>query len=343
MSDIFLSIGITTWNRSSYLKQCLKSIEDALTDCKGDEKVEVIVLDNGSTDDTYEQLMLFEKRLPLRILRESENICFIRGLLRCMEYAEGRYCWVLGDDEYITGSLVQLIRQLKESDADITLINHFFYIDENDTPKYMMKDQNFLLKEPKGKYNNYEDYLKSAQHPNAFFTHVATAVFKKDLWNASFSGSIFERYKQSESMHTAVLLSILKRSKIAGYLGVQLIALRVGASSPAWQDEDGRYHRFCIDVEYFPGMVRDVFGENGIVSHFKAVMLRKSVYVLLLGSKIKHEFSAGFYIRIFRLLYRHYKTFPLFWYFIVPILLTPRTILLPAYKLFFLSSRFSKV
>jgi glycosyltransferase involved in cell wall biosynthesis len=342
MSDPFISIVITTYNRSFYLGQCLRSIETALSVHNGEEKVEIIILNNGCTDDTQEQLMMFEQILPLRVLHIKDNIRFTRGLLKCMPYAKGRYCWILGDDDYIAGNLWQLIDYLKESNADITLINHFFYINDNDTPKFMMKNRSFLLNTPKNKYYNYLDYITSAKHPNAFFTHIASVIFKKELWDHFFSQSIFERYKHSESVHTFVFLSILKQAQIIGYFDQQLLALRVGASSADWQTEEGRYNRICIDVEYFTDMVRDVFGEKNIIKHFKGVMLKKSVYVLLLGSKIRHKFPLPFYIRVFKLLYHHYKTYPFFWYVIVPILLTPRIVFLLLYKLFSWNSKFSK-
>lgn len=343
MSDHFISIVITTYNRSFYLQQCLRSIQTALSICNREEKIEIIVLNNGCTDDTQEQLMMFEQVLPLKVLHIKDNILFTRGLLKCMPHAKGRYCWILGDDDYIAGDLWQLIDYLKETDADITLINHFFYMRDNGNPKFLMKQsKSFLLNHPKNRYINYLDYFVHANHPNAFFTHIAPVIFKRDIWNRFFSQSIFEQYKHSESVHTFVFLSILKHAQIIGYFDQQLLAVRVGSSPDEWLTEEGRYNRIRMDVEYFTDMVRDVFGEKPITKHFKGVMLKKSVSVLLLGSKIRCKFSSLFYMRVLKLLYHHYKTYPFFWYAVVPVLLTPRSAFLLLYRLFLWKPKFGR-
>ena len=343
MSDPFISIIITSYNRSFYLKQCLKSIQTALSVRNGEEKVEIIVLNNGCTDDTQEQLMIFEQVLPLKVLHIKDNILFTRGLLKCMPHAKGKYCWILGDDDYIAGDLWQLIDYLKETDADITLINHFFYIRDNGDPKFLMKENRFfLLNQPKDRYINYLDYVAHANHPNAFFTHIAPVIFRRDMWNRFFSQSIFEQYKHSESIHTFIFLSILKQAQIIGYFDQQLLAVRVGSSPDEWLTEEGRYNRIRMDVEYFTDMVRDVFSEKNIIKHFKNVMLKNSVSVLLLGSKIRCKFSFLFYMRVFKLLYRNYKAYPFFWYAVVPVLLTPRKAFLLLYRLFLLKPKLGR-
>jgi glycosyltransferase involved in cell wall biosynthesis len=341
MNDPFISIVITTYNRSFYLQQCLKSIQTALSVHNGAEKVEIIVLNNGCTDDTQEQLMIFEQLLPLKILQIKDNILFTRGLLKCMPHAKGKYCWILGDDEYITGNVSQLIDYLKETDADITLINHFFYLHDNGNPTFLMKERSsFLLQHPQKSFSHYAEYLQNARHPNAFFTHIAPVIFKKDLWDRFFSQSMFERYKHSESIHIFIFLSILKQARTIGYFEQQLLALRVGSSPDTWMTEEGRYHRILMDVQYFTDMVKDVFDEQKIIKHFKGVMLKQSISVLLIGSKIRCTFSFSFYKRVLQLLYHYYRTYPFFWYAVVPVLLTPRKAFLLLYKLILWKSKF---
>jgi glycosyltransferase involved in cell wall biosynthesis len=343
MSEPFISIIITTYNRSFFLKQCLKSIQTALSVRNEEETVEIIVLNNGCTDDTQEQLKMFEQILPLKVLHIKDNILFAGGLLKCMTHARGKYCWILGDDDYIAGDVWPLVDYLKETDADITLINHFFYIRDNRNPAFLMKESRlFLMTHPQKSYIHYSDYLAHANHPNAFFTHIAPVIFKREMWNRFFSQSISEQYKHSQSIHTFIFLSILKQAQIIGYFDQQLLAVRVGSSPDEWMTEEGRLNRIRMDVEYFTDMVRDVFDEKNIIKHFKGVMLKKSVSVLLFGSKIRCNFPFPFYIRVFKLLYHHYKTYPFFWYAVVPVLLAPRKAFLLLYKLFLWKPKFGR-
>ena len=101
-----------------------------------------------------------------------------------------------------------------------------------------------------------------------------------------------------------------------------------------WLTEDGRYDRFVIDVQYFTDIFKDVFSEKNLVKHFKDVMLKKSVTILLFGTKLRCRFSFRFYLKLLKLLYSNYKTHPFFWYGITPVLATPRIIFSLSYKWF---------
>jgi hypothetical protein len=195
------------------------------------------------------------------------------------------------------------------------------------------------MKKPKDYYATYGDYILSARHNNAFFTHIAPVIFRRDLWYQHFSTETMERCARSHSPHTHVLLSLLKYSKRICYFREQALTLCFGAPQEnnrgEWTlTEEGRYYRFEMDIIFFTDIFTDIFKERKLVRHFVDVMLRRSVLVLLLGSKIRGNFSSAFYIKLFRLLYRHYKTHPFFWYGIIPVFLTPRIIFSLLYKWF---------
>ena len=340
VNNPFLNILITTYNRSFFLKQCLSSIEAALSTLSRKEKVEIIVLDNGCTDDTQEVLKHFEQKIPLRLLYEKDNIGFVAGFLKCVSNATGRYCWFLGDDDYIAGRIDDLVDYLNTNDPDILLLDHFFYIYENDSFKYSMQDNvKFLLGQRKNLYVSYEDYIFDIKHPNGFFTHIAPVIFKKDLWDANFSEKAVQKHYCSHSIHIYVFLSILKNSTKIGFFDKKILSLRVGAPNEEWLTEDGRYNRILMDVEFFTDMVKSVFEDQAVIRHFKDVMLKKSVSVLLLGGKIRCNLSASFYLKLLRLLYHHYKIHPFFWYGLVPMIFVPKFAFSAAYKLILKDSR----
>lgn len=331
----FLSILITTYNRSFFLRQCLSSIHESLKEFLNEGTIELIALNNGSTDDTHEVLHLFEQKLPLKVLYEKDNISFVPGILKCISHAKGTYCWFLGDDDFITGGIKELVNFLKEAEPDILLLNHFFYTFEDKKITYLMKNKHkFLFKKSKPLYDSYEDYILDVRHNNAFFTHIAPIIFKKEQWDLYFSSELVQRHFESHSIHIYIFLSILKNSKKICFFQKPKVVLRVGAPPLVWLTEDGRYDRFLMDVQHFTDMFKDVFNDKRLVRHFKDIMLKKSVLVLLLGTKLRCRFSSHFYLKLLKLLYSNYKTHPFFWYSIIPVLLTPRITFSLLYKWF---------
>ena len=327
-----LSILITTYNRGDFLAQCLDSIEKVVANQKN---IEMIVFDNGSADNTMEVLKRYENRLPIRILHEDDNKRFVYGILKCISHAVGKYCWFLGDDDFIIGEMDSVMPWLLKDDTDIFLMDHIFYIVESGNYKYLNEgENNFLFRENRSLYEDYKEYFLNVRHPNAFFLHIAPVIFRRSLWNRYMTQEAIKKHSRSESTHVYAFMMILKNSPAIRFIDKKMVALRVGAPAEENLMENGRYNRVRMDAEFFTDMVRDVFHDEILVRHFKAVMLKKSVVVLLLGSKIRCKFNVRFYLKVFKLLYSNYRTHPFFWYGIIPVLMTPRIALVLAYRLF---------
>lgn len=330
-----LSILITTYNRSFFLEKCLESIERVLLNGGHTRDIEVIVFNNGCTDDTAEVISRYKQSLPLRTSHEEQNIGFVNGLLKLMDLARGRYCWFVGDDDFLTEQAGGVVDYVAAKEPAILLLNHYFFVGESKSVNFVMEGRNdFLLRKSKNCYTDCCEYLLNVRHNNAFFTHIAAVIFRRDLWEEACSQEALARHASTGSFHVYIFLSILKRANEIYYFRGQPVALRVGAPNEAWSTEEGRYVRFKVDVEYFTAMFRDVFSEEELVRHFKDVMLKKSVAVLVMGSKIRSRFSFDFYRRLFGLLYGNYKWHPFFWYGIVPMIVTPRAVYLLLYNKF---------
>lgn len=70
MSAVRLSVVVPTYNRAEVLRVCLASLA-AQTYPR--DRFEVLVVDDGSTDDTPEVVRSFEVHLPVRYLRQAAN------------------------------------------------------------------------------------------------------------------------------------------------------------------------------------------------------------------------------------------------------------------------------
>lgn len=107
---------IITYNRAAQLRCTLQAFYDA-----GLTSMELTVLDNASPDATGDVVAEFQKRWPrLRYARNRYNIGGCANYLRAVEISEGKYCWVIGDDDrWLFDSLEELIRCLDEGVADV--------------------------------------------------------------------------------------------------------------------------------------------------------------------------------------------------------------------------------
>ncbi|MEO5825513.1 MAG: glycosyltransferase [Gemmatimonadales bacterium] len=95
MSGPKVSIAVCTFNRSALLAQVLSDLSAQLGADR--ESIEVLVVDNNSTDSTQDVLRQWAHRLPLRVVVErAQGNTFARN--RALREAVGEYLIFLDDD-----------------------------------------------------------------------------------------------------------------------------------------------------------------------------------------------------------------------------------------------------
>ncbi len=98
---IDLSIIIVSWNTRALLDACLRSIQVS----DGDPRLEVVVVDNGSTDGSAQ---LVRATYPhVRVIENSENRGFAAANNQAMRVAHGRYVLLLNSDTEILGNVLE--------------------------------------------------------------------------------------------------------------------------------------------------------------------------------------------------------------------------------------------
>jgi len=90
-----LSIVVVSYNVSTYLKQCLQSVEKALEGIEA----EVFVVDNCSTDDS---VSMVKRSFPwVRLIENKENMGFARANNIAIRQASGEYVLLLNPDTVV--------------------------------------------------------------------------------------------------------------------------------------------------------------------------------------------------------------------------------------------------
>lgn len=93
-----VSICILTWNRADFLEICLRELFASLTPTEsGGLTREILIMDNGSTDQTAEVLSKYEDRQDVRVFRQKRNLGF-SAYKRLFFHARGRVVIDLDDD-----------------------------------------------------------------------------------------------------------------------------------------------------------------------------------------------------------------------------------------------------
>lgn len=105
-----LAITIPTYNRAEVLNKNLGLILSQI----GDLPVRVYVSDNCSTDHTRAVCLAWAATHPQLIYScNRENIGFDRNILKLLDWAQGDYLWLLGDDDFPTeGAIIRLCELL---------------------------------------------------------------------------------------------------------------------------------------------------------------------------------------------------------------------------------------
>lgn len=127
MNNKLLSICIPTYNRSKYLIELLESLIPQISP-ETEEKIEVIISDNCSEDDTYEKLKKYLNNYSfIKYYKNEKNLGFDGNILKLVDLANGKYIQLMGDDDTYNNSAIQDILKELETDADLYLFNRVEY------------------------------------------------------------------------------------------------------------------------------------------------------------------------------------------------------------------------
>lgn len=107
-----LTIAIPTFNGAGTISNMLDILLPQVT-----SDVEVMIVDNCSTDETPKIIEDYRKNYPcIKYLRNEKNIGADGNFLKCMRLASGKYIHLLSDDDVMTeGTLKEILNFLKSS------------------------------------------------------------------------------------------------------------------------------------------------------------------------------------------------------------------------------------
>ena len=120
-----LTVAVPCYNSQDYMEKCLTSL------LAGGERVEVLIVDDGSTDKTAEIADAWEARYPLVFKAiHQENGGHGEGINQGIRHATGLYFKIVDSDDWLSEDLPRFLDCLeaceKQGGADLVVTNYIY-------------------------------------------------------------------------------------------------------------------------------------------------------------------------------------------------------------------------
>lgn len=162
-----LSISVAAYNIEKFIKQNIESFIDS----EVKEKIEVIITDDGSKDNTPNIVKEYERKYPgiIRLIQQP-NAGPGSTINSGLKHANGKYFRMVDGDDWVnTENLKLYINFLEKTDVDMVITNYCTY-DNNTgkTEKKIIKD----IKEKEYEFETVANNLKLPMHSIAYKTKI---------------------------------------------------------------------------------------------------------------------------------------------------------------------------
>ncbi len=238
-----LSICVPTFNRAELLRRFLAVAERQIT-ALGD-KVEVVISDNCSPDNTPEVIGEFQTRFPVNYRRLPRNMGGTYNIVTIVtQQAKGLYCWVVGDDDLLRPGAVAKMLDIIEQNPEIPYIfvNHSYEAEserskyEGSVPLASFNEETLLCRHmAEENVERWENIVFWSEVPG-IFTFIGCHIFRREIWMrraALFSeAELLDAFNSMTFWNVFPHVQMLASEMIgqpAYYVGYPYVALFVGA------------------------------------------------------------------------------------------------------------------
>ena len=198
-----VSIIIPVYNTSAYIDRCLDSVTK-----QSYNNIEIILVDDGSTDDSYEKCLSWAKKDDRIKIITQENGGLSAARNAGLDVCKGEYIQFLDSDDKIGQDMIKkMISEIEKNNADLAACA-FYNIYEDKTLKGSMKAGIIIG----------NDIVKSMFSPG-FFLSSCNKIFKRNLL-LSETGQFIKFTKGLLSEDSVWLSEILPKAKRAIYVDI---------------------------------------------------------------------------------------------------------------------------
>ena len=187
-----LSICIPTFNRAGFLGATLDSILNQVR-----PEVEIVIVDGGSTDNTAELVESYARRWScIRYFRQDVNHGVDRDVDKCVELAQGTYCWLMSSDDLLRPGAMAAVLQACAGRYSLIIVNS------------EIRDREMAIVLKPSVLGGSQDQVYGTERWNEFFSKTASylsfigcVVIERQVWLAR----VREPYYGTEFIHVGVI------------------------------------------------------------------------------------------------------------------------------------------
>jgi glycosyltransferase involved in cell wall biosynthesis len=220
MSNVrqLLTIAIPTYNRAPTIERLLAVL---LEQTRGEERVELLVSDNASTDGTREVIKTYQNRgLAIRYILNETNLGADRNILQCFEQANGQYVWIFSDDDLLLpGALERILSALSMQLYDIICVRAIPLVDGCIQQRRIKPVADLDLK-------NAEDFARCV---HVYLTFISGIIVNKEHID-SVTHRPFDSLRETNLAHLAPFFTALNHHRRSLFIRDPLIAARSNSS-----------------------------------------------------------------------------------------------------------------
>ncbi|MFC7346653.1 glycosyltransferase family 2 protein [Chryseobacterium zhengzhouense] len=248
---MLFSILIAHYNNFEYFKECYKSILSQTY-----RNFEIILVDDCSSDDSYQKIIEFTKEAPnVRLFQNHRNMGVGFTKRRCIEMASGEICGFLDPDDAIVENALEI--SIENHNKDNIATYSKFYLCDNQLKPIRIFQHSRAVKNAKKEFfnvflevNHFFTFKKEAYERTAGINPELTSAVDQDLYlklyetgNLKFINAPLYYYRLHDK---GVSQESSKKEKLNKNWH------QVISEAAKRRNIDRLYHRKISDIEYLP-------------------------------------------------------------------------------------------
>lgn len=170
-----ISFIVPVYNTMAYLAQCLDSIV-----CQTIDK-EIIIIDDGSTDDGLSIVLDYAKRYPdIRVLH-TKNAGLSAARNQGLRLARGDYVYFVDSDDYLgTDRFEEIYQVATQTNADVVKMQRELFLDDNPNCRELWQPVSKTLAENEAMLYHGYGFFVALTH-SRWVPCVCWSMYKKDF------------------------------------------------------------------------------------------------------------------------------------------------------------------
>lgn len=170
-NDFLYSIIMATYNVSPYIDEAIESLEKQLLDFK--ENVQVIVINDGSTDDSLEKAKQWQEKYPDNIIVINQKNAGVAAARNAgIEIATGKYINFLDPDDMLDSGVLLRLNFFFKKHPEVKIAHIPLYTFEAKTEPHILNK--LFVKD--------EEIVDVNEHSNKIFAHISSSFFLRSLF-----------------------------------------------------------------------------------------------------------------------------------------------------------------